>query len=474
MKIQVLQHDPALHLPQRPGDPTPTSRNLNPLMHPFARARERTRALNAAKMDRMFAKPFIASLEGHVDAVEVLAKQPGSLTTVASGSWDGGVIVHHLARRSQLLHAPQAHKGKVSGVCFSREGRLFTCGVDRNIKLWSLENSHTENPQPVTVFNGKSAFNSIDHHNSDPLFASASNLVQIWDETKSLPISNLTFPTSTETITSVRFNLSEASVLASVGSDRTFTLYDIRTGKAERRVVMQMSSNSLAWSPTFPTTVLLASEDHNLYTFDIRHLDAPTQIYKGHVAAVMSCDWAPTGLEFVSGGWDRTVRIWTEGRGHSPEVYHTKRMQRVSSTLFTSDARFVVSGSDDGNVRIWKAKAAERLGVITARERAAIEYRDSLKDRWKTDAEVGRVVRSRHIPKPVYQAGKLKRTMLEAQRVKEERRRKHTRVGGEQAEGRAEEAGGCGADVGLVVLVEVWIDLPFGMGCQEERSGAGE
>lgn len=57
---------------------------------------------------------------------------------------------------------------------------------------------------------------------------------------RSTPISNLTFPTSTETIDSVRFNLSESSVLASIGSDRTFTLYDIRTGKAERRVVMQV------------------------------------------------------------------------------------------------------------------------------------------------------------------------------------------------------------------------------------------
>lgn len=90
------------------------------------------------------------------------------------------------------------------------------------------------------------------------MFATASNIVQIWDESKSVavrvfvyfltvyygrtaPISNLTFPTSAETITSVRFNLSEASVLASVGSDRTFTLYDIRTGKAERRVIMQVS-----------------------------------------------------------------------------------------------------------------------------------------------------------------------------------------------------------------------------------------
>ena len=37
--------------------------------------------------------------------------------------------------------------------------------------------------------------------------------------------------------------------------------------------------------------------------------------------------------------------------------------------------------------------------------------------------------RTRHLPKPVYKASQLKRTMLEAQRVKEERRRKHTRAG---------------------------------------------
>ncbi|KAG6812778.1 hypothetical protein H0H92_000548 [Tricholoma furcatifolium] len=410
----------------RPGDPTPTFRNLDPLMHPFARARERTRALNAAKMDRMFAKPFVDSLEGHIDAVEVLTKQPGSLTTVASGSWDGGIILHNLSTRKQLLNLQQAHKGKVSGLCFADKDRLLSCGVDRNVKLWSIKD---DSDVPLNVFPGKSAFNSIDHHRSDPLFATASNLVQIWDETKSAPVSNLTFPTSTETITSVRFNLSESSVLASIGSDRTSTLYDIRTGKAERRVVMQFRSNSLAWSPTFPTTILLASEDHNLYTFDVRHLATPSQIYKAHVAAVMSCDWSPTGLEFVSGGWDRTVRIWKEGQGHSPEVYHTKRMQRVSSSIFSSDARFVITGSDDGNVRIWKAKASEKLGVITARERAAIEYRESLKDRWKMDTAVGKISRTRHLPKSVYQASKLKRTMLDARRVKEERRRKHTRAG---------------------------------------------
>lgn len=67
---------------------------------------------------------------------------------------------------------------------------------------------------------------------------------------------------------------------------------------------------------------------------------------------------------------------------------------RVSSSIYSADARFVLTGSDDGNVRIWKAKASDKLGVITARERAAMEYRESLKERWKVDSEVNKVARS--------------------------------------------------------------------------------
>jgi hypothetical protein len=157
-----------------------------------------------------------------------------------------------------------------------------------------------------------------------------------------------------------------------------------------------MKNNDLSWSPTFPTSILLASEDHNLYTFDIRRLSTPSQIYKAHVSAVTSCDWSPTGTEFVSGGWDRTLRIWQEGHGTHPEVYHTKRMQRVLASAFTADARYVLSGSDDGNVRVWKANASEKLGIVTARERSAIEYRDALKKRWEMDAEIGKVQRYAH------------------------------------------------------------------------------
>jgi WD repeat and SOF domain-containing protein 1 len=89
-KIKVLCHALEDHLPTRAGDPTPVSRNLDPLAHPFAKARERTRALNAAKMERMFAKPFLASLEGHIDGVNSVIRHPGTLSVIASASADGG------------------------------------------------------------------------------------------------------------------------------------------------------------------------------------------------------------------------------------------------------------------------------------------------------------------------------------------------------------------------------------------------
>lgn len=47
----------------------------------------------------------------------------------------------------------------------------------------------------------------------------------------------------------------------------------------------------------------------------------------------MSCDWSPTGREFVSGSYDRTLRLWKQGQGGSRDTYHTKRMQRCVPSI---------------------------------------------------------------------------------------------------------------------------------------------
>ena len=79
------------------------------------------------------------------------------------------------------MQVNDAHKGKISGVCFADEHRLLTCGVDRNIKLWdsremdengagpsevcdysfntcSFVECPSQSRKPLSIFPGKTAF----------------------------------------------------------------------------------------------------------------------------------------------------------------------------------------------------------------------------------------------------------------------------------------------------------------------------
>lgn len=84
-----------------------------------------------------------------------------------------------------------------------------------------------------------------------------------------------------------------------------------------------------------------------------------------HVGAVIDVDYSPTGKEFVSGSYDKSIRIFEMNKGHSREVYHTKRMQRLTCIGWSLDDKYVISGSDEMNIRLWKAKASEKLGIVS-------------------------------------------------------------------------------------------------------------
>lgn len=93
MKVKVLSRNPADHIRERVTDIHKLPRNLDPVLHPFEAPREYTRALNAVKLERVFAKPFVGALDGHTDGVNCLARHPGSLSILLSGSCDGEVML---------------------------------------------------------------------------------------------------------------------------------------------------------------------------------------------------------------------------------------------------------------------------------------------------------------------------------------------------------------------------------------------
>ncbi|KAL8181822.1 UNVERIFIED_CONTAM: DDB1- and CUL4-associated factor 13 [Gekko kuhli] len=428
MRVKVLSRNPDDYVRETKQDLQRVPRNYDPALHPFEVPREYTRALNATKLDRVFAKPFIASLDGHRDGVNCMAKHPQSLSTVLSGACDGEVKIWNLMKR-ECIRTLQAHEGFVRGICARFCGTsFFTVGDDKTVKHWKMEGpAYGEPEEPIHTILGKTVYTGIDHHLKEPIFATCGHQVDIWNEQRTSPLCSLTW--GVDSISSVKFNPIEMYLLGSCASDRNIVLYDMRQSTALKKVILDMRTNTLCWNPMEASIFTAANEDYNLYTFDMRFLDKPLMVHMDHVSAVLDVDYSPTGKEFVSASFDKSIRIFPVDKGHSREVYHTKRMQHVISVKWTSDNKYILCGSDEMNIRLWKANASEKLGVLNPREKAAMLYNQKLKEKFQHHPQIKRIARHRHLPKVIYSQAKELHIMREARRRKELNRRKHSKPG---------------------------------------------
>ncbi|EGS23880.1 uncharacterized protein CTHT_0005890 [Thermochaetoides thermophila DSM 1495] len=426
MKIKALTR--SITAQQAPGsDVQRAPRNLAPELHPFERAREYQRALNAVKLERMFAKPFLGQLgNGHVQGVYSMCKDKNSLNCIASGSGDGVVKVWDLTTRDEETWRVAAHNNIVKGLTFTNDKKLLSCATD-GIKLWDPYASPS-NTTPIATWQEGGPYTSLSFHRSANTFAASSGqgCIRIWDLEHSTAGQAIQWPSFVDTITDVCFNQVETSVIGSVATDRSIILFDLRTNMPVIKTVLHFACNRIVFNPMEAMNLAVASEDHNIYIFDARNFDKALNIQKGHVAAVMDVEFSPTGEELVSGSYDRTIRLWRRDAGHSRDVYHTKRMQRVFRTMWTMDSKYILTGSDDGNVRLWRANASERSGVKATRQRQALEYNNALLDRYGHLPEIRRIRRHRHLPKVVKKATEIKREELAAIKRREENERKHS------------------------------------------------
>eukprot|EP00659_Diplonema_papillatum_P013195 gene13195-20382_t len=210
MKIKCLSRASRDHTKDRGSDVSRVHRNLDPKLHPFDRQIEYKRAVTAAKLDRMFAKPFVAAFDGHIDTVCALAKDPSSLSHVVSGGFDGEVRLWNIQKR-EMCHKVVAHRGAVSGLVVAPDGSAYlSCSADKAVRLWDMDgnnqvDAHGE-ARPLAEYLGDRPFSSIDHHWVKSMFVTAGSNLELWDVSRQRPIS--TFNWGIDQVTKCRFNKS--------------------------------------------------------------------------------------------------------------------------------------------------------------------------------------------------------------------------------------------------------------------------
>lgn len=426
MKVKVICRSAETYVRETKRDIHKVPRNYDPSLHPFEAAREYTRAMNAVKLEKIFAKPFICSLDGHKDGISCLRNNPNNLSTLVSGSCDGEVRMWNIPNRTCVRNF-QAHDGFIRGITFVPSGDSFiTVGDDKAIKQWKNEPpAWGEEEIPENTILSRTVIMDISHNRRDPVYATCGEVCNIWEETRNEPIK--TFNWGVDSIHCVAFNPVQTNVLAACSSDRGLILYDIRNATPLRKITLKLRSNRVCWNPMEAFIFTVANEDYNLYSFDSRKLKFPVNIHMDHVSAVIDVDYSPTGKEFVSGSYDKTIRIFQTNKGHSREIYHTKRMQRLTRVLWSADNKYIYSGSDEMNIRVWKARASEKLGVLKPREKAALNYCETLKEKFANHPQINRIARHRQIPKHVYNTKKEHRIIKMKMKKKEANRRAHSK-----------------------------------------------
>lgn len=247
-------------------------------------------------------------VEGHSNLVNTIAYSPNGLR-LASGSWDGTIIIWDTATSTPLVGPFLGHDDFVTDVAFSPDGdRLVSSSRDGSIKIWDA----SDGSQVGEALRGQTdrvttvAWSPL----GDKIASGGRDAsVILWDISATDVVST-TLEGHLEQIGNVLFS-PDGRLLASTSADRSVIIWDVDGKKLRMRL-------------------------------------------QGHSERATSLAFSPDGLVLASGSWDNSVRLWDTVSGQQIGRPLTGHGENIGSLAFTADGAYLYSSSLDGRVIRWE------------------------------------------------------------------------------------------------------------------------
>ncbi|KAF9344906.1 hypothetical protein BGX26_003765 [Mortierella sp. AD094] len=144
--------------------------------------------------------------------------------------------------------------------------------------------------------------------------------------------------------------------------DGRFSLYDTSSWEKIKEFAAYDDQNG---APLFSETsgrVAYVCPHYLLKLVDVKTGDC-FQILDGHTDLVNSVVYSPCGSKVVSGGWDRTARVWNADTG---ECIHFLQGHTINvfSLAYSPSGKEIASASWDTTLRLWDVETGECIHIL--------------------------------------------------------------------------------------------------------------